>query len=456
MAGRLDPLGAGRDRRRAAPSRRSTRRAIACSAARATMRRPCSAAIAARRSPRQPVVAAAPARGARRRRAAESRRADARGARRSAGSHDRLHDRRRCATTAGAVAGAVLQFRDLTPYERSAEQERLRERLAALGEMAAGLAHEIRNPLAGMEILDRAAAAAPAAAARGSRAGERAHRGDPPRRADRDRQPRVRAPDGAAPRSASIRSSCSRSRSRARARACRSTSTCSATTPRRCSPLRADGERLESVLTNLIVNAFEAMHGAGSTPARVSLGVRVDAPEAVEATSEPGPPSWSSPSPTRVPAFPTSCASASSTRSSRPSSAARASGSRRRRRSSSATAAASNSRASPGRGSTFRVRLPLSRRPRERDASSERRPPAARASWSSRTTTRCGAASRARSPTASARPTRKPRGDDRGRAAARSRRSRSYDVIVTDLRLPGAGGLEVLEAARASATRAAR
>ena len=46
-----------------------------------------------------------------------------------------------------------ILFRDLTPYERLDEQDRLRERLAALGQMAAGLAHQLRNPLASMEVL---------------------------------------------------------------------------------------------------------------------------------------------------------------------------------------------------------------------------------------------------------------------------------------------------------------
>lgn len=52
-----------------------------------------------------------------------------------------------------AVRGAAIQFRDLSAYERVEERERLRDRLAALGEMAAGLAHELRNPLAGMEVM---------------------------------------------------------------------------------------------------------------------------------------------------------------------------------------------------------------------------------------------------------------------------------------------------------------
>lgn len=51
------------------------------------------------------------------------------------------------------VRGAAVVFRDLTPFERMDEQARLRDRLAALGQMAAGLAHAIRNPLASMEVL---------------------------------------------------------------------------------------------------------------------------------------------------------------------------------------------------------------------------------------------------------------------------------------------------------------
>jgi len=50
------------------------------------------------------------------------------------------------------AVGAAVFFKDLTVIEQKAEQERLRDRLAALGQMAASLAHEIRNPLASIEV----------------------------------------------------------------------------------------------------------------------------------------------------------------------------------------------------------------------------------------------------------------------------------------------------------------
>lgn len=52
----------------------------------------------------------------------------------------------------GEPCGAALFFKDLTPIEHKEEQERLKDRLAALGQMAASLAHEIRNPLASIEV----------------------------------------------------------------------------------------------------------------------------------------------------------------------------------------------------------------------------------------------------------------------------------------------------------------
>src|SRR5438874_706815 len=54
---------------------------------------------------------------------------------------------------AGQSIGAVLFFKDLTQVEQVEERERLRDRLASLGEMAAGIAHELKNPLAGIEVM---------------------------------------------------------------------------------------------------------------------------------------------------------------------------------------------------------------------------------------------------------------------------------------------------------------
>src|SRR3989454_10699861 len=53
----------------------------------------------------------------------------------------------------GTPIGAVLFFKDLTQVEQVEERERLRDRLASLGEMAAGIAHELKNPLAGIEVM---------------------------------------------------------------------------------------------------------------------------------------------------------------------------------------------------------------------------------------------------------------------------------------------------------------
>jgi signal transduction histidine kinase len=53
----------------------------------------------------------------------------------------------------GRPVGAAMFFKDLTRVEQLEERERLRDRLASLGEMAAGIAHELKNPLAGIEVM---------------------------------------------------------------------------------------------------------------------------------------------------------------------------------------------------------------------------------------------------------------------------------------------------------------
>ena len=59
----------------------------------------------------------------------------------------------RISDRAGTVSGAALLFKDLTRVEQLEERERLRDRLAALGEMAAAIAHEVKNPLAGIQVM---------------------------------------------------------------------------------------------------------------------------------------------------------------------------------------------------------------------------------------------------------------------------------------------------------------
>ena len=53
----------------------------------------------------------------------------------------------------GQLVGATLFFKDLTRVEQMEERERLRDRLMALGEMAAAIAHEVKNPLASIEVM---------------------------------------------------------------------------------------------------------------------------------------------------------------------------------------------------------------------------------------------------------------------------------------------------------------
>jgi two-component system sensor histidine kinase PilS (NtrC family) len=52
--------------------------------------------------------------------------------------------------TADGRTGFLLSFQDVTEVRRLENEGRRKQRLAALGEMAAGIAHEIRNPLASL------------------------------------------------------------------------------------------------------------------------------------------------------------------------------------------------------------------------------------------------------------------------------------------------------------------
>ncbi len=56
-------------------------------------------------------------------------------------------------TDDGKMVGAVIIFSDITRIEELEEENRRKEKLAIIGQMAASIAHDIKNPLASIELL---------------------------------------------------------------------------------------------------------------------------------------------------------------------------------------------------------------------------------------------------------------------------------------------------------------
>lgn len=182
--------------------------------------------------------------------------------------------------------GAALIFRDLAPIERADEQERLRERLAALGQMAADLAHAIRNPLAGMEVLA------------GHLRRRLADRPDDRALVDEIRV-ELRAltetvnqglafvrPGALAAAPVDVVQLVEEALAVARARVGFTGSV------ERCwdagvPPVDADADQLRTALSDLIVNALEAMSTGGGT--RLALAVRLREPDVRISVSDDGP-----------------------------------------------------------------------------------------------------------------------------------------------------------------------
>jgi len=171
------------------------------------------------------------------------------------------------------VCGAAIIFRDLTPLERMDEKERLQERLAALGQMAAGLAHEIRNPLASMEVV---------AGLLKRRLTDRSDEGSlvvelqgELRRLAQTVTDCLEFVRPASPERGPVNAEklLEASLSVALTR-CRFEGTIDRVYDEEVPELSADVEQLQTVLTNLIVNALDSMAGEnGGCPKRLGLGL---------------------------------------------------------------------------------------------------------------------------------------------------------------------------------------
>ena len=100
---------------------------------------------------------------------------------------------RRCATSTSRSSAEVINFQDLTELRRLEQQSRRAERLATVGQLAAGVAHEIRNPLASISGSIELLRQTPGIRRRSHADGDRAPRDPAAQRADR-RPARLREP----------------------------------------------------------------------------------------------------------------------------------------------------------------------------------------------------------------------------------------------------------------------
>jgi signal transduction histidine kinase len=163
----------------------------------------------------------------------------------------------------GTVIGASMFFKDLTRVEQLEERERLRDRLAALGEMAAAIAHEVKNPLAGIEVtaglLRRRIPDVPAAQEMLTRIIDEAKMAN----AIVQEVLEFVRPMRLQMEHASIHDAVQSAVTLADTKAARGSIDVRVEVPRELPPIQGDSHQLAQLFTNLLTNAFEAMEGRG-------------------------------------------------------------------------------------------------------------------------------------------------------------------------------------------------
>lgn len=175
----------------------------------------------------------------------------------------------------GEVIGATMFFKDLTYVEQMEERERLRDRLAAVGEMAAVMAHEIKNPLAGIEVLAglvrRKTPENPDAQALVADIISEAKMANAIVQQVLDFVRPVRLQVEHTRVADAIQSALALAESQSR----RGNAVVRVALPDSLPPIRADQNQLTQVFANLVINAFQALEGKGE--------VRIEAREALTA-----------------------------------------------------------------------------------------------------------------------------------------------------------------------------